>query len=201
MAQRRHLAHRVDREIGGRLHRRAVIEDFGAIGTADLFQHPAHDPAARHRVGVEHEFVSHRYCLGLNSHQLGCAAYASAGGAAMRGRAVGFDREAALARLRAMRPKVHNLSRRPARRRCRRPIRRDRRRSPSRRRRSRCRAPIRRPRRCRPLAVGTPLALDGSRRAASRYQLCLRQPLLPRPPTNPARTRCFSNAGGRKRSP
>jgi len=46
MADRRYLPHRVDREIGGRLHRRAVLEQLGAIGLADFLQHPSHDPAA-----------------------------------------------------------------------------------------------------------------------------------------------------------
>ncbi len=63
VTQRRHLAHRIYREIGGRLHRRAVVENFGVIGPADLFEDPAHDPAARHRMGVEYEFIGHRTFL------------------------------------------------------------------------------------------------------------------------------------------
>jgi hypothetical protein len=46
MPKRRHLAHGIDCEIGRRLHGGAVVEHFGAVGLADLFEHPAHDAAA-----------------------------------------------------------------------------------------------------------------------------------------------------------
>ena len=59
VADGRHLAHRVDGEIGRRLHGRAEIEHLGAIRLADLLQHPAGDAAARHRVGVEDQVVGH----------------------------------------------------------------------------------------------------------------------------------------------
>src|SRR3546814_12892149 len=54
---RRHLAHRVDREVPGRLHARAVALHFGAVVDDDFFQNPAHAAAAGPRVGVEGEFV------------------------------------------------------------------------------------------------------------------------------------------------
>src|SRR3546814_9480562 len=52
------LAHRVDREVLGRLHARAVVLHFGAVLDAELLQHPAHDAAAGLGVGVEDEFVA-----------------------------------------------------------------------------------------------------------------------------------------------
>ena len=47
------------RQIFRRLHRRAVVEELGAVGSPDLLEHPAHDPPARHRVGVEDQLVGH----------------------------------------------------------------------------------------------------------------------------------------------
>src|SRR5208337_5241026 len=41
------------------LHRMAELEDLCFVRRADLLQHPAHDPRARHRVGVENKFVAH----------------------------------------------------------------------------------------------------------------------------------------------
>jgi hypothetical protein len=59
MSDRRHFAHRIDCEIGRRLHRRAVLEQLGAVGPADLLQHPSDDPAARLRMGIEDELIGH----------------------------------------------------------------------------------------------------------------------------------------------
>ncbi len=59
MDQGRDLAHRVDRLVGRPLHRLAEADDLGTVGLAELLHHPAGDAAARHRVGVEHEFVGH----------------------------------------------------------------------------------------------------------------------------------------------
>ena len=52
---RRHLAHRVDRQIGRRLHVGAVFDDRGLVGGAGLLQRQARDLPARHRVGVEND--------------------------------------------------------------------------------------------------------------------------------------------------
>src|SRR5215469_15081774 len=41
-----YFPHRIDREIGSRLHRRVVVEQLGAIGLPDLLEHPPDDSAA-----------------------------------------------------------------------------------------------------------------------------------------------------------
>ena len=61
VTKRRHLAHRVDREIIRGLHRSGVIQDFGSVGFADLLQHPARDAPARHRMGVKNKFLGHLF--------------------------------------------------------------------------------------------------------------------------------------------
>jgi hypothetical protein len=55
--ERRHFAHRIDRKVIRRLHRRAEVEKLAAIGLAHLFEHPADDTAARHRIGIEDKLV------------------------------------------------------------------------------------------------------------------------------------------------
>src|SRR3546814_4525253 len=57
---RRNLSHRVYRQIGGVLHRRPISEDARFIGRADLFEHPADDLPARHRIGIENQVFGHR---------------------------------------------------------------------------------------------------------------------------------------------
>ena len=61
--QRRHLAHRVHGEVGGRFHRLAIGHRHHLIGGFAFFQHPAHHAAAGTGVGVEGE-VAHRGLLG-----------------------------------------------------------------------------------------------------------------------------------------
>src|SRR5690606_41354347 len=59
VAPRRHLAHGIDAQVLGRLHGGAVLEQLGAVRLPDLLEQPAHDPPARHRVGVEDQLVGH----------------------------------------------------------------------------------------------------------------------------------------------
>src|SRR5438874_12130882 len=59
MAQRRHLAHRVNGEISGRLHRCGVIEQLGAVRLAYFLEHPADASSSRLGVGVEDKLVGH----------------------------------------------------------------------------------------------------------------------------------------------
>src|SRR6202030_318706 len=45
-------------------------EHFGLVGLADFLEHPAGDPPARHRIGIENEFVGHvRYPLPLDNER------------------------------------------------------------------------------------------------------------------------------------
>src|SRR5262249_7339162 len=59
MTDRRDLAHPVDGEVARLLHGRAKIEIFGLVRDADLLQHPARNPATRHRIGVECDLFVH----------------------------------------------------------------------------------------------------------------------------------------------
>src|SRR5262249_27714107 len=57
--QRRHLAHRIDREIAPPFHGGGIVEHFDFIRLADLFEHPTNNAATRHRIRIKNEFVGH----------------------------------------------------------------------------------------------------------------------------------------------
>jgi hypothetical protein len=113
VAKRRHLAHRIDGEVVRRLHRRAVVEQLGAIRATDLLEHPTHDATARHRVGVKDHFVGHAGhpsvpCIVADDSARHCQSFKKANGRAWGGK---LFAERALAHHRAEGPRRCGLQR------------------------------------------------------------------------------------------